>query len=190
MKNCSQKKEMKEEKTQDKAEKKKKHVAVEWWKDLSSIATNSTVDAGLNDKTQHRITIYSQSYPHMSREIILNVKQEEIQQKIPLIWMCSPVTTQPEVWKKAIIFDSRKYCESSVSKIPRGQLTIHQTQADNRYIHRSILAGGSWRLENPNMQRGRWFCCRKPLMQLRETSWAWIILLQFGSWCGSLHYIL
>lgn len=48
MKNCSQKKEMKEEKTQDKAEK-KKHIAAEWWKDLSSIATNSTVDTGLND---------------------------------------------------------------------------------------------------------------------------------------------
>lgn len=48
MKNCSQKKEMKEEKTQDKAEK-KTHIAAEWWKDLSSIATNSTVDTGLND---------------------------------------------------------------------------------------------------------------------------------------------
>lgn len=40
-------KKMKEEKAQDKAE--KKYVTVEWWIDLSSIATNSKVDTGLND---------------------------------------------------------------------------------------------------------------------------------------------
>lgn len=40
------------------------------------------------------------------------------------------------------------------------------------------------------MQQGRGFCCRKPLMQLWETSRAGIILLQFGSWSGCLHYIL
>lgn len=51
-------------------------------------------------KTHHRITIYSQSYPHMSREIILNVRQKEIQRKTPLIWMCSPMTAQPDVWNK------------------------------------------------------------------------------------------
>lgn len=89
------------------------------------------------------------------------------------------------IWQKKTLW--KQYC---LSEIPRGQLTIHQTQAETRYVHLSILAGGSWRLENPNMQRGRGFCCRKPLMQLRETGRAWIILLQFGSWRGSLHYIL
>lgn len=40
------------------------------------------------------------------------------------------------------------------------------------------------------MQPGWRFCCRKPLMQFWETSRAGIILLQFGSRRGSLHYIL
>lgn len=47
MQNGSQKKEMKDENAGQ--TRKKKLVAVEWWKDLSSIATNSTVDTGLND---------------------------------------------------------------------------------------------------------------------------------------------
>lgn len=137
-------------------------------------------------KTHQRITAdFFQNLRHRQAEIILNVKTRRNKASNSFhLFACVF-----KVWKKGIIFNNRQSCNSSQQN-PWGTSDYTSNPGWEQIQTSLYFHWGSWRLENPNMQQGRGFCCRKPLMQLWETSSAGIILLQFGSWSRSLHYIL